>query len=147
MDTLRSLVPSEFRIDGLVSDKALYYMDDLPPGTVITLDDVALSDQMQEVLKGVTSSFQKPFPYRTVNKDRKPQTCIIPERCVWWLAKVEGAGLMIQTSRISGFSCGLLHRQENLPDLSPRPVMISLSAARYGKNSARSGSSFRLHSG
>jgi hypothetical protein len=62
------------------------------PGTVITLDDVALSDQMQEVLKGATTSFQKSFPYRTVNKDRKPQTCIIPERCVWWLAKVEGAG-------------------------------------------------------
>ena len=92
MDTMRSLIPPESRIEGRMSDKALFYMEDLSPGTVITLDDVSLSDQMQEILKGVTTSFQKPFPYRTVNKDRKPQTCIIPERCVWWLAKVEGAG-------------------------------------------------------
>jgi len=92
MDTMRSLIPPEFRIEGRVSDKALFYMEDLKAGTVITLDDVGLSDQMQEILKGVTTSFQKPFPYRTVNKDRKPQICIIPERCVWWLAKVEGVG-------------------------------------------------------
>nr|WP_319539612.1 hypothetical protein [uncultured Methanospirillum sp.] len=92
MDTMRSLIPPEFRIEGRMSDKALFYMEDLNPGTVITLDDVSLSDQMQEILKGVTTSFQKPFPYRTVNKDRKPLTCIIPERCVWWLAKVEGVG-------------------------------------------------------
>ncbi|HWQ64574.1 MAG TPA: hypothetical protein VN429_09180 [Methanospirillum sp.] len=92
METMRSLVPPEYRIDGRVSDKALFYMENLVAGTVISLDDVSLSDQMQEILKGVTSSFQKPFPYRTVNKDRKPQTCIIPERCVWWLAKVEGVG-------------------------------------------------------
>ncbi|PKL58600.1 MAG: hypothetical protein CVV33_10625, partial [Methanomicrobiales archaeon HGW-Methanomicrobiales-4] len=92
IDTMRTLIPPKSRIEGRVSDKALFYMEDLQPGTVITLDDVSLSDQMQEVLKGVTTSFQKPFPYRTVNKDRKPQICTIPERCVWWLAKVEGAG-------------------------------------------------------
>ncbi|MDD1728309.1 MAG: hypothetical protein LUQ50_04465 [Methanospirillum sp.] len=92
IDTMRNLVPPAFRIEGRVSDKALFYMENLQPGTVITLDDVSLSDQMQEVLKGVTTSFQKPFPYRTVNKDRKPQVCMIPERCVWWIAKVEGAG-------------------------------------------------------
>lgn len=92
IETMKSLIPPAFRLDGRMSDKALFYMDDLVPGTVITLDDVSLSDQMQEILKGVTTSFQKPFPYRTVNTDRKPQICIIPERCVWWIAKVEGAG-------------------------------------------------------
>ncbi len=92
MDTMRTLIPKRFRLDGRLSDKALFYMEDLIPGTVITLDDVGLSDQMQEILKGVTTSFQKPFPYRTVNKDRKAQVCIIPERCIWWIAKVEGAG-------------------------------------------------------
>lgn len=92
IDTMRTLIPPKYRIEGRVSDKALFYMEDLQPGTVITLDDVSLSDQMQEILKGVTTSFQKPFPYRTVNKDRKPQICTIPERCVWWIAKVEGAG-------------------------------------------------------
>nr|WP_319538170.1 hypothetical protein [uncultured Methanospirillum sp.] len=92
IETMKSLVPAAYRLDGRMSDKALFYMDDLLPGTVITLDDVSLSDQMQEILKGVTTSFQKPFPYRTVNTDRKPQICTIPERCVWWIAKVEGAG-------------------------------------------------------
>ncbi len=92
MDTMRTLIPGRFRLDGRLSDKALFYMEDLIPGTVITLDDMGLSDQMQEILKGVTTSFQKPFPYRTVNKDRKAQVCTIPERCVWWIAKVEGAG-------------------------------------------------------
>ncbi|HWQ65038.1 MAG TPA: hypothetical protein VN429_11520 [Methanospirillum sp.] len=92
IETMKSLIPPAFRLDGRMSDKALFYMDDLVPGTVITLDDVSLSDQMQEILKGVTTSFQKPFPYRTVNTERKPQICTIPERCVWWLAKVEGAG-------------------------------------------------------
>ncbi len=92
IETMKSLIPSAYRLDGRMSDKALFYMDDLLPGTVITLDDVNLSDQMQEILKGVTTSFQKPFLYRTVNTERKPQICTIPERCVWWIAKVEGAG-------------------------------------------------------
>jgi len=89
---MKSLIPPAVRLEGRMSDKALFYMDDLMSGTVITLDDVNLSDQMQEILKGVTTSFQKSFPYRTVSKDRKPMICTIPERCVWWIAKVEGAG-------------------------------------------------------
>jgi hypothetical protein len=59
---------------------------------VIALDDTALSEQMSEILKGVTTSFQEPFKYHTVSKERKGQECRIPERCVWWVAKVEGAG-------------------------------------------------------
>ena len=51
-------VPEEFRISGRMSDKALFYMPTLRPGTVISLDDVNLSDSMQEILKGVTTSFQ-----------------------------------------------------------------------------------------
>ncbi len=92
IETMKSLIPPEYRLDGRMSDKALFYMDDLVPGTVITLDDVSLSDQMQEILKGVTTSFQNPFQYRTVNTERKPQVCTIPERCIWWIAKVEGSG-------------------------------------------------------
>jgi hypothetical protein len=91
-DTMLQQVPEELRLEGRMSDKALFYIRDMKPGTVIALDDVSLSDQMQEVLKGVTTSFRKPFKYRTVNKDRGGETCIIPERCVWWVAKVEGTG-------------------------------------------------------
>ncbi len=92
IDTMMNLVPPEVRLSGRMSDKALFYIKDLQPGTVIALDDVTLSDQMQEILKGVTTSFQRPFTYRTVSKDRNAVTCTIPERCVWWIAKVEGAG-------------------------------------------------------
>lgn len=91
-DTMLTHIPQEFRLGGRLSDKALFYAEDIRAGSAICLDDVGLSDQMQETLKGVTTSFKKPFIYRTVNKDRKGQTCIIPERCVWWVAKVEGSG-------------------------------------------------------
>ncbi len=92
IDTMLQFIPPEYRIDGRMSDKALFYIENMKPGTVIALDDVFLSDQMQEILKGVTTSFQKDFNYHTVSKDRTGQICTIPERCVWWVAKVEGAG-------------------------------------------------------
>jgi len=91
-DTMMQQVPEDLRLEGRMSDKALFYIKDLKPGSVIALDDVTLSDQMQEVLKGVTTSFKKPFKYRTVDKDRGGKTCIIPQRCVWWVAKVDGTG-------------------------------------------------------
>ena len=91
-DTMMQQVPADLRLDGRLSDKALFYADDLRPGSAICLDDISLSDQMQEILKGVTTSFQRPFKYRTVDKDRKGLTRFIPERCVWWVAKMEGTG-------------------------------------------------------
>jgi len=91
-DVMLLQVPNSSRLGQRLSDKALFYAENLRPGMVITLDDTGLSDQMQEILKGVTSSFQKPFQYLTVNTDRKAKTCTIPERCLWWIAKVEGTG-------------------------------------------------------
>jgi len=90
--TLIRQVPERHQLAGAMSNKALFYIDNLQPGTVIVLDDTSLSDDMSEILKGVTTSFKKPFMYRTVNKDRKGFVCTIPERCVWWVAKVEGSG-------------------------------------------------------
>ena len=91
-DTMLQQVPEEFRLDGRMSDKALFYAEGIRPGTAICLDDVSLSDQMQEILKGVTTSFQRPFKYRTVDKERRGITRFIPERCIWWVAKMEGTG-------------------------------------------------------
>ena len=91
-DTMLQHIPPEFRLAGRLSDKALFYIKDTKPGTAICLDDVSLSEHMQEVLKGVTTSFKTPFRYHTVNKDRSGMTLTIPERCVWWVAKVEGSG-------------------------------------------------------
>ena len=90
--TMLRQVPDRFRLEGAMSNKALFYLDDLQPGSVIVLDDRALSEDMAEILKGVTTSFRRPFIYRTVSKDRRSQICTIPERCIWWVAKVEGAG-------------------------------------------------------
>ncbi|MCA1917156.1 hypothetical protein, partial [Methanospirillum hungatei] len=91
-ETMLDLIPEEDTLVGRFSDKALFYLDDLKTGSVICLDDVSLSEPMQETLKGVTSSFHKPFIYRTVDKERKGLVRIIPERCVWWVAKMEGTG-------------------------------------------------------
>ena len=90
--TMQNLIPEAYRLRGTVSDKALYYDDDLRPGTVILFDDTSLSDDLQEVLKSATSSFHEPIEHRTVTADRQLRVCSIPERCVWWLAKVENPG-------------------------------------------------------
>ncbi len=86
------LLPEEFRLKGTVSDKALFYYDDLRPGTVLLFDDVTLSDDMQEILKSATANFQEPIVHRTLTRERQLKVCTIPERCVWWLAKVEAIG-------------------------------------------------------
>ncbi|EJG06141.1 hypothetical protein Metli_0163 [Methanofollis liminatans DSM 4140] len=87
-----ALLPETARLTGTVSNKALYYHDSLQPGTVLLFDDVSLSDDLQEVLKSATANFREPIEHRTVTADRKLQVCRIPERCVWWLAKVEDPG-------------------------------------------------------
>jgi len=86
-----ALLPEQFRLKGTVSDKALYYHP-LQPGTVLLFDDVTLSEDLQEVLKSATANFREPIEHRTLTSDRQVRVCTIPERCVWWLAKVELAG-------------------------------------------------------
>ncbi|MEN6517818.1 MAG: hypothetical protein ABFC38_06450 [Methanospirillum sp.] len=88
MTALLRQVPEEYRLAERMSNKALYYSDDINPGTVLLLDDIALSDELQEVLKETTSKFAEPVRMRTVDKDRRIRRYTIPERCVWWLANV-----------------------------------------------------------
>jgi len=90
--TMLKQVPEAYRLAGSVSNKALYYNENLRPGTVFLFDDVSLSDDLQEVLKSATANFRERIEHQTVTADRKLQVCRIPERCVWWLAKVEDAG-------------------------------------------------------
>jgi hypothetical protein len=85
-------VPARFKLDGSFSDKSLYYKTDLSPLSVFFVDDKDMSDSLQEILKESTSSFTQPITHHTLTSDRKPLTCTIPERCVWWVAKKEGAG-------------------------------------------------------
>ena len=72
-------VPDELRLDGRMSDKALFYVEGLRPGLVIALDDISLYEQMHEILQGVGTLFQKPFRYRVVSKDRTVQVSTISE--------------------------------------------------------------------
>ena len=90
--TMQNLIPDAYKLKGTVSDKALYYDDDLRPGTVLLFDDVSLSIDLQEVLKSATANFREPIEHRTLTTERKLRVCTIPERCVWWLAKVEDLG-------------------------------------------------------
>ncbi len=91
-DMMLKQLPEQLQLSGSMSNKALFYIDNLQPGMAIVLDDTCLTEDMATILKGVTTSFQKPFVHRTVTKDRKGIICTIPERCVWWVAKVEGCG-------------------------------------------------------
>ena len=85
-------VPDRYKVNGTVSNKALYYMKDLQPRTVLMSDDTELSDGIQEILKSATSNFNEPITHTTVTKDLTSRVCKIPERCVWWIAKKEGTG-------------------------------------------------------
>jgi hypothetical protein len=85
-------VPDAYKVKGTVSNKALYYMKDLRPRTVLMSDDTELSDSIQEILKSATSNFHEPITHTTVTKDLTSRICTIPERCVWWIAKKEGTG-------------------------------------------------------
>jgi len=85
-------VPARYKVRGTVSNKALYYMKDLSPRSVLMSDDTELSDGIQEILKAATSNFHEPITHTTVTKDLACRVCTIPERCVWWIAKKEGTG-------------------------------------------------------
>ena len=62
MTAMLRQVPEEFRLAERLSDKALYYSDDLLPGMVLLLDDITLSEELQEVLKEATSRFTERDP-------------------------------------------------------------------------------------
>lgn len=90
--TMLKLLPEEFKLSGTVSDKALYYNPNLRAGTVFWFDDTALSDDFQDLIKNSTSNFTESIEHMTLTTERKLKICRIPERCVWWLSKVEDAG-------------------------------------------------------
>jgi hypothetical protein len=71
-------VPANYRLAERMSNKALYYSDDIHPGTVLLLDDIALSEELQEVLKESTTKFTERARMRVVNKDRRVQHFTIP---------------------------------------------------------------------
>lgn len=94
-DTFLKQVPKGSKLDGSFTDKTLYYMGEkgtLAPGTVLIIDDKDLSDTLQAILKEATSDFRKSISLHTMTIQREAKTVTIPERCLLWLCKVEGAG-------------------------------------------------------
>ncbi|WP_048148297.1 hypothetical protein [Methanolacinia paynteri] len=89
---MMNLVPEDYRLRGKVSDKALYYNRDLKPETVFLFDDAHLSEDICEILKSATTNFREKIEYQTLTTDRQLRIYNIPERCIWWVAKVESIG-------------------------------------------------------
>lgn len=78
-------IPQEYTLRARLSDKALYYHD-IPPGTVILMDDQDLTDDFQELLKVASTDWSREATYRTVNNG-KPVELKLPARCPFWVCK------------------------------------------------------------
>jgi hypothetical protein len=74
MTAMLKQVPEEFRPAERMSNKTLYYSDDIRPGTVSLLDDIALSEELQEVLKEATTRLTERVGMRTVDTERRART-------------------------------------------------------------------------
>jgi len=79
---LRDLIPEGYKLTGTVSDKALYYADDLRPGTVFPFDDLSLPDDLQEVCDR-----ELPRPDRAPDGDHRPAAPGPHHTGAVWLAR------------------------------------------------------------
>ncbi len=71
-----------------VSAKALYYLNDLQPGTIIFSDDIEMGPDLESTLKRSMTNYQEKTTHITLDKDREPVTKEIPERTTWWFTSV-----------------------------------------------------------
>jgi len=83
------LLPPEYVEATSLSDKAIYYMEDMLPGTVIFSDDINLSESMEGVIKRATTNFQTGDTHTTIDADRKLRKMTIKPRLSWWLTSVD----------------------------------------------------------
>lgn len=93
--TYSKQIPERFKLEGMLSDKVLYYKGEdgsLVPGTIITLDDKSPTETLLEVLKDATTDFRRPIKLHTMTTDRKAVSPTLPVRCTLWICKVEAVG-------------------------------------------------------
>lgn len=93
------LMPDEHKLETTLSDKVLYYLEGLKPGTVIFSDDVRLSEDLESTIKRATSNYQGKTKYSTLIHHKNVEL-VIPPRIVWWFTSVD-----------ESFSEELLNRQ------------------------------------
>jgi hypothetical protein len=89
-----SCIPDKWKVEGTLSDKALYYDDPtdvINPESVFIYDDQTPSSALEEVYKQQTSDFKKPAIHRTVIKQQRVKLKA-PERCTWIRIKVDATG-------------------------------------------------------
>lgn len=86
--TMLHLIPKGFWVNTSLSGKALYY-NPVKEGTIVFSDDIAISDDLESLLRRATADFQHSIEHRTVDNTRTGKILRIPARIVWWLASVE----------------------------------------------------------
>lgn len=81
------LLPEEYKYEGSLSTKSIYYMN-MNPGTVVFSDDVDMNDDFESVIKRATTKFQDGDTHTTII-NQETNTFHIPARIVWWLTSVD----------------------------------------------------------
>jgi len=71
-----------YLFDGDMSDKVIFYKDDLRDGMVFHLDDTVLSPPLQKAIQRSMSKWQERFTYETVH-DGKVLRLQMPARIMW----------------------------------------------------------------
>ena len=86
-EAMAHLLPDEYKYEGSLSTKSIYYMN-LNPGTVVFSDDVSMDDDFEAVIKRATTKFQDGDTHTTII-NQETNTFHIPPRIVWWLTSVD----------------------------------------------------------
>ena len=81
------LIPDEYKYEGSLSTKSIYYMN-LNPGTVVFSDDVDMNEDFESVIKRATTKFQDGDVHTTII-NQETNVFKIPARIVWWLTSVD----------------------------------------------------------
>jgi hypothetical protein len=89
VEAFLDLIPSSMLIKGSLSDKYLFYTDDMQAGSICLVDDKELSEPMKELVKSSITNFQKSEHHRTVING-EPRDLTAKERTVYIFASIDG---------------------------------------------------------
>jgi hypothetical protein len=83
------LCPQDYIWRGSLSDKALFYHD-IKPMSVLFLDDITLSEPLEELARRSMTNFQDKTPHYTLDKTtNKPTVQFLPPRIMWAFTQVD----------------------------------------------------------
>ena len=88
--TVAQRLPGGSVLTDRLSDKALFYHE-IPPKTVLLLDDQELTEDMSELLKISSTNWNSQSSYRTV-QNGKPAILTMSPRCPFWVCKANLTG-------------------------------------------------------